>query len=265
MDASDHTKRYFDELLNAYVFQRSKLMESHGIKPPANFYELTSKLCRDPLTKSAELIAPWDVPAGVVMEAAFSYAKSLGHASGPMLNMLSSEKYIVNALSRHFALPAEVVKKATSRTELIRGADQAFADASSAILRHLKDDPSKFDFLTTYPAVFRLYVAMLSGRGVDSMMQLARDAIMEIEHDQVMLEWLRSRNITYDQVAEIANQRKVTVEPLAGLRSMFTSALRLLDDASLEREKRLSNVIALMDSFKHQIVATKKLLRQSDS
>lgn len=192
-------------LLTHYLFQKFKLLERAGKREPQTQCWDRAVIAYGPhMEKVAELIRNWDIEAGLLMEACFAWAKKNRHPNGPLPNMLTSQKYLTNALMHHLELPYEVLQDRKALDYLMGDLDKLFEETQAAL--SACDDYALMT-LTSYPLEHRLLIAW--GRvpkASDVVRHLAPDLLERAANDRKLDLWLRRRNMAYEDLASFYNQ-----------------------------------------------------------
>jgi hypothetical protein len=158
------------------------------------------------MEKVAAVVAEWDIDPAVLIEAAFAWAKKSRHPDGPLPNMLTSVKYLTNALCWHLELPREaIIEKRCNRT-LLTKLDEDYKLNLEAI-RLMKVPLS---FLTSYPVEHRYYLAACRCDR-DEMRQMAPAVLERMAKNKLTAMWLASRGISYEGVAAAFNKKETAV------------------------------------------------------
>ena len=196
-----------EKLLENFVWQKKRLLERAGVRRAAvPDWETAQAAHGHHMEKMADVIKDWDVDPGLMMEAAFVWARRNRHNNGPMPSMLGSAKYLGQALGFHLDLPFEAVAEKRSRAAILEKMDEGF-DATAAAF----PTPNNFNLSvsTSYPPVFRYVIARRAGLD-DAARNLAPDVLSRMTDDRRSAMWVEHSGFTYRQVAEHFNQQSNT-------------------------------------------------------
>ncbi len=159
-------------LLDQFLYQRVLLLERAGVAQERITVMPEHKawnLFGDAMTKMAAALSKWEVDPGTVMEACFAYARSKKHADGPQLNMLGSQKYLLQAIAYYLEMPKAAADDMLSKKFLIdrlqKEADQhreaiarfmnlKYGDSSPDLLRDERR-AQELSMFTSAPALHR--------------------------------------------------------------------------------------------------------------
>jgi hypothetical protein len=192
-------------LEDGYLYQKELLLSRFGSAkraPPKLDRQRAAACIRPVLAKAAQIARSIDVPADVLMEAAFAYAKSMRHPDGPFPNMLGSLSYLTKALAFHYDVPAQVVMERGTRSWLLGRFDDRYAETLASVT-------ADTDLFTSanYPIEHRLLIA-LRKLDLSSLVLLAPQVLERMAHDRPLAMWMASKGCDYEKLASIYNKHK---------------------------------------------------------
>ena len=195
-------------LLTHYLFQKFKLLERAGKREPQTQCWDRAVIAYGPhMEKVAELIRNWDIEAGLLMEACFAWAKKNRHPNGPLPNMLTSQKYLTNALMHHLELPYEVLQDRKALDYLMQDFDQSFEETRAAFVGRSSDD---LLMTTSYPLDHRVLLAWTQPRDShgEVLLHLTPELLERIAGNRKLDLWTRHRGMPYEALAAAYNEIK---------------------------------------------------------
>ena len=193
-------------LTSNFIHQKEMLMERSGVRMQLNRERMSLTLAPH-MEKVAAIVAEWDIDPGVLIEAAFAWARKNRHPDGPLPNMLTSVKYLTNALCWHLELPREAIIEKRCNSTILTKLNESF-DMTRASLAG--SPAGSLPFLSSYPVEHRFMLALLL-LDRDAMKQLAPQVLEQMAKDKLAAMWLVSRGVKYEGVAAIFNRKETTV------------------------------------------------------
>lgn len=193
------------KLVSSFIHQKERLMERSGVRMKLNWERMSLTLAPH-MEKVATIVAEWDIDPGVLIEAAFAWAKKNRHPDGPLPTMLTSVKYLTNALCWHLELPREAIIEKRCNKTILTKLDEAFDQT----VESLKDSAVPLSFLSSYPVEHRYYLAICRLER-DEIKQLAPQVLERLANDKLAAMWLASRGIKYEGVAATFNKKETVV------------------------------------------------------
>lgn len=189
-------------LIDNYVLQKENLLARHSTskrRPTLDRQRMAASF-KPVAVKMAEIIRHWDVPAAVIMDAAFAYAKSMRHYDGPFPNMLGSASYLTKALAYRFEMPTQVIMERRAKNWLWEKMTERFQESEATC------PPGRDLFThTSVPALHR-FIILLSRSDFDTARLLAPQVLEQIAADPITADWLAANhNLTYESIAKFFN------------------------------------------------------------
>ncbi len=181
-----------EELLLEFLHQKKLLFRMAGAKyTPVPNWPRAVQVWGKHMEEIARIVRDWDMPASVIIPAAFEQAKRNRHPDGPQMNMLKSEKYLTNALSYHLELPVAVVVERRSAALMLEIMDKEFSEVVF---------PPDLLAFTVEDACFRYVEARRRGEDYAAAC-LAPYVLQRISDDRRMDKWLEHRGYPFMDIA----------------------------------------------------------------
>lgn len=192
-------------LLTHYLYQKLKLLERAGKKDlQTPDWQKAAQVYGHHMEKVADIIRNWDIEPGLLMEACFAWARKNRHANGPLPNMLTSQKYLTNALMYHLEIPYEVLQDRKVLDHLMADLDGSFEQTAAAIAGRSADEILT---LTSYPLEHRVLMAWNATPRQDLViLHLAPELLARIAGDRRLDLWTRRHRMSYEDLAAYYNQ-----------------------------------------------------------
>jgi hypothetical protein len=209
-----------EKLLENYLFQKDLALEKAKV-------DLTNRSQPDmrkarmvwgeAMEKMAAIVDHLSMDPALVMEAVFSYARSMRHYDGPQKNMLGSESYILKAMGHHLELPLGAVRERASKSFILRKLDQDAALNMASIHRQLREmtgsesvsgktGAQALAMLVSFPVVYRFAMGVLNP---DAVRALAPEVLDVIRADRRQAMWLASKGWSFADIADYYNRLKI--------------------------------------------------------
>ena len=196
-----------DDVLRMYVLEKNNTRKAHGLDGvDADALRGRLRVTWLPACeKAAAVCNAHHIAASLWVTACFRYARSKGHASGPLPNCLGSSKYGTNALAYMLQLPLDVVLHQCSDESILRNRDKLY-DANCEFLSERLGDNTVDYFalaaMTAVSAVDRLFFANMRKELCGMILQ---EAITELETDITTRLWAEQKGWAYDDFVGLHN------------------------------------------------------------
>lgn len=186
-----------EELLLEFLFQKTQIAKSAGVKnTPAPNWTRAAHLWGKHMETVARVVEDWNIPAPIIMQAAFEQAKRNRHPDGPQVSMLKSEKYLTNALSFYLDLPVALIVERKSMDIMLGVMDKEFAEVIF---------PADLLGFTIENPCFRYVEARRRNEDVTAAL-LAPVVLSRLSEDRRMDKWMTHRNLPYMEIAQHYHQ-----------------------------------------------------------
>jgi len=192
-----------EELLSQYAYQRSELIRRAGGKATLDVRRLKD-LYRPHVVKMAAVVRDWNIRPDVIMAAVFDCAVKNKHPNGPFPNLLSSVKYLNQALSHYLQVPYETVSASHGVTAFLDRMDFEFGRVREELEKAGVTDLAS---ATSYPVEVR-YLLAVTKMDRRAMFFLAQEALSAMTRDHRVSMWLNHRGVRYEAVARLFNNMK---------------------------------------------------------
>ena len=187
-------------LTDHFILQKEKLLARAGSRTQVNRERMNATL-RPHMEKVALLVQDWDIDPGLLIEAAFAWARRNKHPDGPLPTMLVSVKYLSKAISNHLELPFEVVAEKRSTKVLMDKLEEAYQRSLPALERSGGD----VSMAVAAPVEFRF--AFAAGKFDRNAMQMMAPQLLELmARDRKTAMWLQTKGLTYANIANAFNK-----------------------------------------------------------
>ena len=187
-------------LTDHFILQKEKLLARAGSRTQVNRERMNATL-RPHMEKVALLVQDWDIDPGLLIEAAFAWARRNKHPDGPLPTMLVSVKYLSKAISNHLELPFEVVAEKRSTQVLLDKLEEAYQRSLPALERAGVD----VDMVVSAPVEFRF--AFAAGKFDRNAMKMMAPQLLELmARDRKTAMWLQTKGLTYANIANAFNK-----------------------------------------------------------
>jgi hypothetical protein len=202
-------------LCDNFTYQKLLALERAGVSDvrlPKLSEEKAWALYGEAMTKMASLIEPWMTDPAVLMEACFSYSRSKRHMDGPQLNMLSSHKYLMQAMAYYLELPKGAVIDMLSVEAITArlAKDAALSEASIRQFLKLRCgsddkslllDSSNVDALVSMTSVPPLHRFLFNTLSMTLARALIPDVLADMRDDAKQRLWAKHNGWTYNGMA----------------------------------------------------------------
>ena len=187
-------------LTDHFILQKEKLLARAGSRTQVNRERMNATL-RPHMEKVALLVQDWDIDPGLLIEAAFAWARRNKHPDGPLPTMLVSVKYLSKAISNHLELPFEVVAEKRSTQVLLDKLEEAYQRSLPALERAGVD----VDMVVSAPVEFRF--AFAAGKFDRNAMKMMAPQLLELmARDRKTAMWLQTKGLRYETIAAAFNK-----------------------------------------------------------
>ena len=187
-------------LTDHFILQKEKLLARAGSRTQVNRERMNATL-RPHMEKVALLVQDWDIDPGLLIEAAFVWARRNKHPDGPLPTMLVSVKYLSKAISNHLELPFEVVAEKRSTKVLMDKIEEDYQRTLPSLERAGKD----VYLLSSAPVEFRF--AFAAGKFDRNAMKMMAPQLLELmARDRKTAMWLQTKGLTYENIANAFNK-----------------------------------------------------------
>ena len=187
-------------LTDHFIHQKEKLLARAGSRTEVNRSRMNVTL-RPHMEKVALLVQDWDIDPGLLIEAAFAWARRNKHPDGPLPTMLVSVKYLSKAISYHLELPFEVVAEKRSTKVLLDKIEEDYQRTMPALDRHGRD----IYMMASAPVEFRF--AFAAGKFDRYAMKMMAPQLLELlASDRKTAMWLQTKGLRYETIANAFNK-----------------------------------------------------------
>lgn len=187
-------------LTDHFIHQKEKLLARAGSRTEVNRQRMNVTL-RPHMEKVALLVQDWDIDPGLLIEAAFAWARRNKHPDGPLPTMLVSVKYLSKAISHHLELPFEVVAEKRSTKVLLDKIEEDY----QRTLPSLESSGKDVYMMSSAPVEFRF--AFAAGKFDRYAMKMMAPQLLELmARDRKTAMWLQTKGLTYANIANAFNK-----------------------------------------------------------
>jgi hypothetical protein len=187
-------------LTDNFILQKEKLLARAGSRTQVNRERMNVTL-HPHMEKVALLVQDWDIDPGLLIEAAFAWARRNKHPDGPLPTMLVSVKYLSKAISHHLELPFEVVAEKRSTKVMMDKIEEDYQRTLPALEKAGKD----VHMMVSSPTEFRFaFAASKFDRYAMQMMAPQLLELMARERKTTM--WLQTKGLKYETIANAFNK-----------------------------------------------------------
>ena len=187
-------------LIDHFIHQKEKLLARAGSRTEVNRQRMNVTL-RPHMEKVALLVQDWDIDPGLLIEAAFAWARRNKHPDGPLPTMLVSVKYLSKAISHHLELPFEVVAEKRSTKVLLDKIEEDY----QRTLPSLESSGKDVYMMSSAPVEFRF--AFAAGKFDRYAMKMMAPQLLELmARDRKTAMWLQTKGLTYANIANAFNK-----------------------------------------------------------
>jgi hypothetical protein len=187
-------------LIDHFILQKEKLLARAGSRTEVNRQRMNVTL-RPHMEKVALLVQDWDIDPGLLIEAAFAWARRNKHPDGPLPTMLVSVKYLSKAISHHLELPFEVVAEKRSTKVLMDKIEEDYQRALPALERAGKDV-----YLMSSAPVEYCFAFAACRFDRYAMKMLAPQLLELMARDRKVTMWLQTKGLRYETIANAFNK-----------------------------------------------------------
>jgi hypothetical protein len=194
------TSELIQTLTDHFILQKEKLLARAGSRTQVNRERMNVTL-RPHMEKVAELVQNWDIDPGLLIEAAFAWARRNKHPDGPLPTMLVSVKYLSKAISHHLELPFEVVAERRSTKVLLDKIEEDYAAHLPALERAGKD----VYMMSSAPVEYCF--AFAAGKFDRYAMKMMAPQLLELmARERKTAMWLQTKGLKYETIANAFNK-----------------------------------------------------------
>lgn len=187
-------------LTDHFIHQKEKLLARAGSRTEVNRQRMNVTL-RPHMEKVALLVQDWDIDPGLLIEAAFAWARRNKHPDGPLPTMLVSVKYLSKAISHHLELPFEVVAEKRSTKVLLDKIEEDY----QRTVPHMDQPGRDIYMMVSVPVEFRF--AFAAGKFDRYAMKMMAPQLLELmARDRKTAMWLQTKGLRYETIAAAFNK-----------------------------------------------------------
>lgn len=182
-----------EQLLMEFLHQKKRILERAKVaRMPASNWGRAVSMWGEHMRKMALIVDALDISPEVAMQAAFEQAFRNKHPDGPQMTMLTSEKYIVNALSMYLNVPALAIRQRRGSDSMLRAIDEEYLEVKF---------PEQLLEFTSEDVCFRYVTARLRNNDAVAA-HLAPMVLDRLQDDRRMERWMNHRGYPYIDIAK---------------------------------------------------------------
>jgi len=189
------------KLAEAYAAHKIGEIEKGGGRPGAVNWERLAGIMRPHMEKVVTITDEWNIPDQVLVRAIFQRAAAMRQYGGPHNNVLTSRKFLTQAVADYFGIPYEAV---TGRVCMENMLKKTWDDYRS-LLPGMLAEGAAIVFSTSIPVEFRMLVVLTVGRK-DLAGQMLRELVDALGNDSRVGLWLEDAGYDLAKIKQLTRQ-----------------------------------------------------------